>query len=253
MMTASNKQPYMQARNGASTGGFLLNEKNNRNRDMSFKRPEEQPDGMCQFFSNIVCCGFTHSGTYEPSPVFSGMYSSLESTFAGVVFLVLHVVTLITSTFVAARYNAVDEDLTTEHETNFILNFAIGACVLQWLSTLLTAVYFGITCEAYRSVFVPYICLLFQLFAAVMMMLLFNWIVTAADEHKNMRPQENDTDSIVAATAYLMIALVAAHITLPITGVYTKLLSHRETTARAVLETNAKGAQVAPFPATYHP
>jgi hypothetical protein len=176
----------------------------------------------------------------------------MESTVAGFAFLVLHVVTVITSTVVSVRYDAVVDDLTTEHDTNFILNFATGACALQWLSTLLTAVYFGTVCEAYRSVCVPYLCLLFQLFAAVMMILLFNWIVTAADEHKNMRPQENDTDSIVAATAYFMIALVAAHITLPITGVYTKLLSHGETTARAVLETNAKGAQVAPFPATYH-
>lgn len=223
MMTASSNQPYIQGRRGANTGGFVAFEGTK-----SFKKEESGP--FCQVFSRFICCstrficcGYTHSGQYEPSPVFSGVGLMGEAMLAGYAFLVLHFSTLVMSGIVLGRYEAVGEDLTTTHETDFILNFVRAGFALQLLSTLFTALYFGLMPKAYESVLAPYICLLLQLCAAVMMMLVFNWIITAKDADKNMRPTENDTDSVVAGTAFCMLALVATHITPPITGVYTKI------------------------------
>jgi len=217
-MAAPNAQ-YM--RQTSDTGGFIAGTNvHRRNNYWWFQSPpapvDRDPDA---------------SSIFEPSPIFAT--AGIPAWISGIVNLLLHVACLVTTTIAAAGYLPPPPekgpgtiDYTPNHDIDYVRSWVVVMLVCEWLCVLITVIWFGCVFKALSFPFAGHAGLALQLCATTCATKLSYWIAMSPSgaEHR-----EKDKDTLIVASMYLGLIVIAGYITTPISGTYYKVV--RETGA----------------------
>lgn len=231
-MAAPNAQ-YM--RQTSDTGGFLAGTNVHRpNNAWWFQTPPAPVE--------------RHPKTvFEPSPIFAA--ADCPAWLTGIVNLLLHVACLVTTTIAAAAYlpPPADKgpgtiDYTPNHDIDYVRSWVIVMLVCEWLCVLVTVIWFGCVFKALSFPLAGHAGLALQLCATTCATKLSYWIAMspAGAEHR-----EKDKDTLIVASMYLGLIVIAGYIMTPISGTYYKVV--RETGGSVESDGTVKVAPTDPF------